>query len=96
MGVLHSHYYEKEQPNTLYDLSKRVLSIKYNDPIGENDIVVEFDATKLNNDNFQYIQQLPEIIKDNGEVGDFVLDIFKVSIYSMEEYQQNLIKILKT
>ena len=96
MGVLQSHYYEKEQPNTLYDLSKRVLSIKYNDPIGENDIVVEFDATKLNNDNFQYIQQLPEIIKDNGEVGDFVLDIFKVSIYSMEEYQQNLIKILKT
>ena len=94
MGVLQSHYYEKEQPNTLYDLSKRVLSIKYNDPIGENDIVVEFDATKLNNDNFQYIQQLPEIIKDNGEVGDFVLDIFKVSIYSMEEYQQNLIKIL--
>ena len=91
MGVLQSHYYEKEQPNTLYDLSKRVLSIKYNDPIGENDIVVEFDATKLNNDNFQYIQQLPEIIKDNGEVGDFVLDIFKVSIYSMEEYQQNLI-----
>lgn len=96
MGVLQSHYYEKEQPNTLYDLSKRVLSIKSNDPIGENDIVVEFDATKLNNDNFQYIQQLPEIIKDNGEVGDFVLDIFKVSIYSMEEYQQNLIKILKT
>lgn len=91
MGVLQSHYYEKEQPNTLYDLSKRVLSIKYNDPIGENDIVVEFDATKLSNDNFQYIQQLPEIIKDSGEVGEFELDIFKITVSHLEEYQNNLI-----
>jgi hypothetical protein len=90
MQVITTAYLEKEQPNTSYDLTKRVLLIGHNDPHGENDVVVEFDATQLNH-NFQYIQQLAEIIKDNGEVGDHVLDIFKVSIYSMEEYQQNLI-----
>jgi glycosyltransferase involved in cell wall biosynthesis len=94
MQVITTAYFEKEQPNTNFDLSKRVLLIGHNDPHGENDVVVEFDARQVNH-NFQYIQQLAEIIKDNGEIGDFVLDIFKVSIYSMEEYQQNLIKILK-
>ena len=94
MQVITTAYFEKEQPNPNFDLSKRVLLIGHNDPHGENDVVVEFDARQVNH-NFQYIQQLAEIIKDNGEVGDFVLDIFKVSIYSMEEYQQNLIKILK-
>lgn len=91
MQVITIAYSEKEQPNTSYDLTKRVLTIGHNDPQGENDIVVEFDAKQLGNHNFQYIQQLPEILKDSGEVGEHTLDIFKVSIYSLDEYQQNLI-----
>ena len=91
MQVITIAYSESEQPNTSYDLTKRVLCIGYNDPHGENDIVVEFDAKHLGNHNFQYLQQLPQIIKDNGEVGEHTLDIFKVSIYSLDEYQQNLV-----
>lgn len=86
-------YIEMEQPNTEFDLSKRVLTIKNNNPIAENNIVVEFDATKLNNNNFQLLQQLPEIIHESGEIGEFELDIFKITIKSLETYEHNLIKL---
>jgi glycosyltransferase involved in cell wall biosynthesis len=91
LGILFAGYYETEHKNTSYDLKKRVLSIKYNDPIGENDIVIKFDAHLITNENFKLLIQLPEIIKDNGEVGTFELDIFKVTINSMDEYQNDLI-----
>jgi len=91
MEVLFTTYYENEQKNTLYDLTKRILNTKHNYPEGENDIVVEFDIKQFNQQSFQIIQQLPEIIKQSGEVGEFELDIFKITIYSLEEYQNDLI-----
>ena len=91
MQVITDSYREKEQPNTKFDLSKRVLTLEYNDPKGENDIVVEFDARNFTQQSFQIIQQLPEIIKQSGEVGQFELDIFKITINSMTEYQNDLI-----
>jgi hypothetical protein len=92
MHVIIDSYIEKEQPNTSFDLTKRVFHIGHNDPIGENDIVIEFDATQLGNHNFQYIQQLPEIIADNGDVGEFKLDCFNIIINNIETYEKNLIK----
>ena len=94
MQVLTNSYIETEQKNTSFDLSKRVFCIGYNDPIGENDIVVEFDATQLTQQNFQLLQQLPDIIKESGEVGKFEIDIFTITIVSLIEYQNDLI-ILK-
>jgi glycosyltransferase involved in cell wall biosynthesis len=88
-----SLYVSQEQPNTKFDLSKRVLSINNNDPIGENDIVVEFDCRRLTNDNFKLLQQLPEIIKDSGDIGTFELDIFKITINSLETYEHTLIHL---
>ena len=93
MGVLQAHYYEKEQPNTSYDLNKRVLSTKYNDPIGENDIVLEFNAQNITQQSFNIIQNLSDIITESGEVGTFELDCFKITINNMETYEKNLIKI---
>lgn len=91
MGVLLAAYYETENKNTLYDLKKRVLNTGYNDPQGENDIVVEFDARHLTQQSFGIIQQLSEIIKESGEVGEFELDIFKITITSLAEQQKDLI-----
>ena len=59
----------------------------------QNEIIISFDSNQLNQNNFQLIQQLPDIIKDNGEVGSFELDIFKIDIIQMNEYQDTLIKI---
>lgn len=91
MRVLFAAYYEKEQKNTTYDLEKRVFTTKYNDPKGENDIVLEFDARQFTQQSYSIIQQLSEIIKESGEVGEFELDIFKVTINSLTEYQNDLI-----
>lgn len=91
MQVLTDSYIEKEQLNTKFDLSKRAYTIEYNDPQLENDIVVEFDAHRFTNANFTFLQRLPEIIKDNGEVGEFEFDIFKITINSMAEYQDELV-----
>jgi glycosyltransferase involved in cell wall biosynthesis len=86
-------YIENEQENTSFDLAKRVLCIGHNDPIGENDIVIEFDATQLNQQNFHLLQQFPGIIKDSGEVGKFELDIFTITINHLEEQQTQLINL---
>jgi GT2 family glycosyltransferase len=85
-------YIDREQENTTFDLSKRVFIESNNDPIGENDIVIEFDANQLTQQNFQLLQQLSSIIKESGEIGKFELDIFTIEIISLIEYQQELIK----
>lgn len=82
-------YVELEQQNTKFDLSKRVLTIENNDPLLENDIIVEFDAKEFTQQSFNIIQQLSEIIKESGEVGEFGLDIFKIHINSLKT--ENLI-----
>jgi len=84
-------YIELEQENTSFDLSKRVLTIENNDPILENDIVVEFDAHKFTNADFAFLQRFPEVVKDNGDIGEFEFDIFKITITSMTEYQEDLV-----
>jgi len=86
----YKQYIEKEQLNTSFNLSER---IKPYDNEKQNEILISFDSTQLNQNNFQLLQQLPDIIKDNGEIGSFELDIFKIDIIQMNEYQNNLIKI---
>lgn len=86
-------YLDREQKNTSFDLTKRVFSLTNNTPEWENDIVIEFDATKLTQQNFQLLMQMPGIIQDSGEVGEFEIDIFRVIISHIEEYQHNLIKL---
>jgi glycosyltransferase involved in cell wall biosynthesis len=86
-------YIENEQQNTKFDLRKRVLVTQHNDPKGENDIIVSFDASKLTHQNSNIITHLSEIIKDSGEIGTFVLDIFTIDIIRMNEYQNDLIKL---
>lgn len=81
-------YFELEQSHTNIDLSKRVVTQEL-----ENDIVIEFDAEQLNQESFIIIPQLSEIITQSGEVGEFELGIFKVSIYAMTTYEHNLIHI---
>ena len=87
-------YINTEQPNTLYDLNKRIYSI--DDDI-QNDIIVKFDGSKLTNESFQIIQQLPEIISndegiEDDTVGEFDLGIFKIMINSVRTYEEGLIK----
>jgi hypothetical protein len=93
MGVLFSYYYEEEQKNTDFDLKKRVMTLEHNRPDEYDDIVVQFNWKEVTNHSLQIIQQLPQIIKDSGEIGEFKLDIFTVTIHRMNEYQNHLVNL---
>jgi glycosyltransferase involved in cell wall biosynthesis len=92
MQVLTSHYIDSEQPNTKFDLTKRVLCIGHNDPEGENDIVVYIDGNTFTQLDFQYIQVLSEILQDSGQVGEFKLGNLQITIITMQSYENDLIK----
>ena len=57
------------------------------------DIIVEINSTNFTQDDFQIITQLNEIIKDSGEIGQFNLGNLKITIKSLQEYQNDLIHI---
>ena len=82
-------YIEEEQFNTMYDLKERVKSRLEETP--DNDIIVEFDTKELNNDNFNFIVNLPMILQDSGELGEMKYDIFKFKINSLKTYEKDLI-----
>ena len=57
------------------------------------DIIVEIDGNVFNQQDFQIITQLNDIIKDSGEVGSFELGNLKIIINSLNTYEQDLIKV---
>jgi len=57
------------------------------------DIIVEVNGYNFTQEDFGIIQQLNDIIKENGEIGSFELGNLKITINSMDEYQNNLIKV---
>lgn len=86
----YAQWLEEEQKNTSFDMWKRIKP--WNAGL-DNDIIVEFDASKLNQQNFTLLQQLPLIIQESGEIGEFELDIFKIKIKSLKTYEKDLIFI---
>tara|TARA_Y100001963_G_scaffold139165_1_gene204723 strand:- start:468 stop:1637 length:1170 start_codon:yes stop_codon:yes gene_type:complete len=84
------HYINQEQPNTLIDLGDKIHSIRKKNK--SNDVLVEFDVKELTPAQFQYIAQLPDILRDSGEIGEMELGIFKVKINKLETYEGDLIK----
>ena len=89
-NMLHM-YIRDEQVNTLVDLKKRVKSMEHPK---KNDIIVEFNGNDLNDENFQYIAQLSEILSNDEqlEVGEFNLGIFKIIVNKIKTYEEELIK----
>lgn len=93
MGVLFASYYEYEHKRTSYNLHKRVLTLGYQDPHEYDDVVVELDRTTFNNNDFQLIQLLPDILKDQGKPGKFKLGNLTITVNRLEELQHNLINL---
>ena len=88
----YAHEYRKEeQPNTSFNLDERIKMYGTADVTEYHDIVVEFDAQKLTQENFQTIVNLSKMLRDSGEIGEMEYDIFKFHIKSLESYENNLI-----
>ena len=81
-------YIEEEQKDTQFDLSKKIHSDRIKP---KNAVIVRFDCNKLNQDNFQIIANLSDILQESGDVGEMELDIFKLNIKSLNTYEKDLI-----
>jgi glycosyltransferase involved in cell wall biosynthesis len=83
-----NQYIQSEQPNTKFDLSKKFNTNE------KSDIIVEFDAQRMSNHSFQFIQSLSEIFDfNNFDSGEYEFDIFKVKVNQVKHYEAGLIKL---
>ena len=83
-----AEYIKNEQPNTKFDLSKR---INVNE---ESDIIIQFDAKRMTNQSFQFIQNMSEIFDfNNFEIGEYEFDIFNVKVNRVKHYEHDLVKL---
>ena len=93
---IEKEYIKIEQPHTSFNLSNKINDYEYNGfrPL-KNDIIIEFDVSRMNEQSFNMLSQLPDIINQSGSIGEFELDIFKVIIKKMDRYENTLIKVNK-
>lgn len=83
-----NQYIQSEQPNTKFDLSKK---FNMNE---KSDIIVEFDALRMINNSYKFIQNLSEIFDfNNFSSGEYEFDIFKVKVNHVKHYELNLINL---
>ena len=80
-------YIQQEQPNTAYDLTKRIV-----DKAGA-DVTVRIDGKTFDAQDFQYIQMLPDILKENQAIGKFKLGNIELTVERLIEYQDQLINL---
>src|SRR6056300_2092604 len=81
-------YIELEQPNTQFDLTKRI-----NVDV-DSDIEISFDANKLTQYSYNTITELSMIFENSEiEVGEFELDIFRVNVNKVKTYENSLIHL---
>tara|TARA_R100000700_G_C3175965_1_gene150882 strand:- start:1987 stop:3213 length:1227 start_codon:yes stop_codon:yes gene_type:complete len=92
VGRYSNEYRMEEQSNTQFNLDNKIWMYGNKKPRDlKNNIIVEFDCNQLNNQNFQTIVNLSEILQQSGELGKMELDIFKFHINSLKTYEKELI-----
>jgi hypothetical protein len=58
-----------------------------------NQIIVEFDASRITQNSLNILYELSSIIQDTNDTGKFELDIFSITINNLDEQQSKLIDI---
>ena len=88
-------YVKQEQKETSFNLKDRVKTLFDG---GSNDIVVEFNAREFNQESFNVITSLSEILANDEEleVGEFELGIFTITINKIKTYEEELIVCKKS
>lgn len=82
-------YIQREQKATSYDLTKRITSIQ----TPNEEIVIHINGNSFNNNDYNVIQNISDIINDSGAIGQFELGNLKLDIREMNEYQNTLIYV---
>lgn len=82
-------YIKSEQSNTPFELSYKIdpQMIK---PIP--DITIEIDRLTFGQREWEYVQNLQDIIDQSGDIGEFELGNLKIAIRQMKHYELDLIR----
>lgn len=79
-------YVELEQPNTPFNLKEK---LEYGGC--ETDIIVEIDGQRFDQNDYETIKYLSQIIEQSGSIGEFELGNLKITIKSLQTYEDQLI-----
>ena len=80
--------------NTDYNLNERVLPISNEK---NNEILITVDSTKFTQQDYQYIQQLSEILDNDNELKEeqlpckFSLGNLEIEVFKLNTYENELI-----
>jgi hypothetical protein len=88
--VSYDRYIQAEQKNTKFNLTKKLK--RYEDQ-KLNDVIIEFDATKLTNQSFEFFNMLQLMLEDSGQIGESEYDIFKLKLNKLSDYNEKLVNI---
>lgn len=83
-------YIAGEEANTSHNLFDR---LKPFDNQKHNEVLVQIDGNTFNQQDFQIIQQLSDILQDSGEVGKFTIGNLVVEVIQLNNYEHNLITL---
>jgi hypothetical protein len=92
--------FRQSEYNVVYN--KKCVIVNGNDSIKQalepwfnegEDIVVEVDGNNFTQQDYMYIHQLNDIVKNNNELGEFMLGNLKIKVNSLEEHQNKLIRL---
>jgi len=92
--------FRQSEYNVVYN--KKCVIVNGNDSIKQalepwfnegEDIVVEVDGNNFTQQDYMYIHQLNDIVKNNNELGEFMLGNLKIKVNSLEEHQHKLIRL---
>ena len=83
-------YINNNQDKTCYNLVEKIQPIETE---SINDIIIEFDATKLNQNSFEILQNMQNILDEVEDAGEYEIDIFKIKIRKLNNLINNNIYI---
>ncbi len=91
-------YVTLEQPNTIMNLRARCHSLTNTDRYDYDDIIVEIDGTRFTQQDFEYIQQLSQILDASDLLNEFAqpgeqfeLGNLKITIMNVQTHEKDLI-----
>ena len=83
-------YIEEEQPNTTFNLSKKIHT-QHTNPT--NDVIVRFDCSKITQNDFDVLQNISAILKDSGQIGILTHGNLEFEIRNLKTYEKDLILV---
>jgi len=84
-------YSMKEQEKSSFNIDERVKGFDPNKHVIKDNITIKVNGNIFNQQDYQIITQLSEIIQESGEIGEFELGNLKIQINDLTMYENDLI-----